>query len=235
MIFPPFLAVILDLIVRLPMAFTPIILTIILILDKKFLHRISRLLNTKVVVFFIAGLMSFCVRQIFVGQSQQYWGWMIIYLTVSLFILLYTRKNKGYDNPTSFRLAVYSIWAASFLKESVWYMFSFTDWFGPLVKDAILGGGEWWMVLGFHMSCIISGFFFFLILVQMGWHPSKKWIMLIGGYFFVALFILKPFLEDPGFRYTMLAGCHRLPWIIIMLLAVVKSPKKKQKERRDKK
>ena len=229
MIFPPFIAMIIDFIIRFPMAFTPIILTIILILNKKFLHHISRLLNTKVIVFFIIGLMCFCVEQIIVGQSQQYWSWMIIYLTFSLFILLYTRKNKGYDNATSFRLAIYSIWAISFLKELVWYILFGHLWFNSIIQGAILGRVDWWILLGFHVSCIISGIFFFLILVQLGWCPSKKWIILFSTCFLLSLFVFEPIFRDLTIRYSVLAGFHRLPWIGIMFLAIFESPKRKQK------
>ena len=232
MILPPFLVAITNFIVNyivtFPMAYTPIILTIIFILNKKFLYRFSKLLNTKVVAFFIVGLMCFCVRQIFVGITKQYWAWMIGYLIFALIILLYTKKNKGYDNITSFRLTVYSIWAASFLKESVWYMLYSKDWIDEIVEYAIFGTGDWWMFLGFHVSCIISTFFFFLILVQLGWRPSKKWIVLVIICFLVELFIFEPVWRVKVI-HSHIANFHRVPWYVIMLLAIIKSPKGKKK------
>ena len=230
MILPPLIAAIVDFIVIFPMAYTPIVL----LLCTRFLPRFSKLLNMKVLIFFIMVWVGFCVEQIIVGQTRQYWAWMIGYLFFALVILLYTRRKKGFDNITSFRLAVYSIWAASLIKELVGYIKG--NLIGKFLSMIIIEKQLFnmdWMVWGFHISCIISGVLFFLILVRLGWRPSKKWIMLFIICFLFELLIIEPVWRAKAIT-SLIVNFHRLPWFILMLLAVAESPKK-QKERRDKK
>lgn len=226
MILSPLLVTLANFIVRFPMAYTPILLA----LGTRFLSYFSKLLVTKVLIFFIMIWTGFCVRQIFIGQTKQHWTWMIIYLMFSLFILLYTRKNKGYDNITSFRLAIYSIWGTAFLKELVWYIKSnwFRDFLNSIVEEGQLLSMDW-MIWGFHVSCVISVIFFFSILIQFGWQPSQRWIALFGICFLIELFIVEPACRVQVVRYSWLAGSHRLPWFVVMFLAVFESPQGREK------
>lgn len=222
---PLHLAVFADLIVGLLLGFTPIFLAV---LSETRLSWISKILSTKIISFITTCLICFYLRQVFIGIQKIRWAWMIGYQLFGLFILLYMRKKKGYSDVITFRLAVYSIWTVVFLKESLFYLIYGWEWFIAIMKVMIHNTGEWWMYLGFHVSCIISTICFFSLLVRLYWRPSVRWIILLSLCILFELFIVVPLIASLAGTFSLgeeiAIGAHRFPWFILVLLAVIETP-----------